>query len=134
MIAIRPVYTSYEREEYTKPFGIVPKENQVVIAANNDGRFVGAALVSFEESKGTVHMMSLIDGYDDYIDRFLIGKAALNFLDLSGAKDVTYVGDDEKLAKALGFKIEDGNMTINLIGYFDGKHEGCSGHCSEESK
>lgn len=132
MIAIRPVYTSYEREEYMKPFGITPEENQIVIAANNDGRFVGAALVSFEGNNGTVHMMSLIDGYDDYIDRFLIGKAALNFLDLSGAKDVIYVGDDEKLAKALGFKIEDGNMTINLTGYFDGAHEGCSGHCSED--
>ena len=132
MIAIRPVYTSYEREEYMKPFGIVPQENQVVIAANNDGRFVGAALVSFVGNEGTVHMMSLIDGYDDYIDRFLIGKAALNFLDLSGAKDVTYIGNDEKLAKALGFKIDDGKMTINLTGYFDGAHEGCSGHCSEE--
>ena len=132
MIAIRPVYTSYEREEYMKPFGIVPEDNQVVIAANNDGRFVGAALVSFEANSGTVHLMSLIEGYDDYIDRFLIGKAALNFLDLSGAKDVTYVGSDEKLAKALGFKIDNGKMTINLTGYFDGAHEGCSGHCSED--
>ena len=132
MIAIRPVYTSYEREEYMKPFGIVPEENQVVIAANNDGRFVGAAYVSFEGTEGTIHLMSLIDGYDDYIDRFLIGKAALNFLDLSGAKEVTYTGADEKLARALGFKIDSGVMTINLEGYFDGKHEGCSGHCSEE--
>ena len=132
MIAIRPVYTSYEREEYMKPFGITPDENQVVIAANNDGRFVGAALVSYEGNNGTVHMMSLIDGYDDYIDRFLIGKAALNFLDLAGAKDVTYIGSDEKLAKALGFKIDEDGMHINLTGYFDGAHEGCSGHCTEE--
>lgn len=132
MIAIRPVYTSYEREEYMKPFGIIPLDNQVVISAINDGRFVGAALVSFMGSEGTVHMMRLIDGYDDYIDRFLIGKAALNFLDLSGAKDITYTGDDEKLAKALGFKIDGGKMTINLTGYFDGVHEGCNGNCTEE--
>lgn len=133
MIAIRPVYTSYEREEYMKPFGIIPEENQVVISAINDGKFVGAALVSFEGSNGTIHMMSLIEGYDDYIDRFLIGKAALNFLDLSGAKDVTYVGTDEKLAKALGFKTDENGMTINLSGYFEGNHDGCSGHCSEEN-
>ncbi|MBQ7398896.1 MAG: hypothetical protein IJW06_00360 [Clostridia bacterium] len=132
MIAIRPVYTSYEREEYMKPFGIVPKEGFHVIAAHNDGRFVGGAYVSFEGKNGTIHLMSLIDGYDDYIDRFLIGKAALNFLDLSGAKNVEYTGSDEKLAKALGFKFEDGKITINLEGYFDGNHEGCSGHCSEE--
>ena len=39
---------------------------------------------------------------------------------------------DEKLAKALGFKIENGKMFINLTGYFDGNHDGCSGHCTEE--
>ena len=132
MIAIRPVYTSYEREEYMKPFGIVPEDGFQVIAAHNDGRFVGAAYVSFEGTEGTIHLMSLVDGYDDYIDRFLIGKAALNFLDLSGAKNVVYTGNDDKLAKALGFKIDGDIKTLNLIGYFDGKHEGCSGHRSEE--
>ena len=132
MIAIRPVYTSYEREEYMKPFGIVPEEGFQVIAAHNDGIFVGAAYVSFEGTEGIIHLMSLIDGYDDYIDRFLIGKAALNFLDLSGAKNVIYTGNDEKLAKALGFKIDGDVKNLNLVGYFDGKHEGCSGHCSEE--
>lgn len=132
MIAIRPVYTSYEREEYMKPFGIIPQEGFHVIAAHNDGRFVGGAYVSFNGTDGIIHLMSLIDGYDDYIDRFLIGKAALNFLDLQGAKDILYIGNDEKLAKALGFGIEDGKMSINLVGYFDGSHEGCSGHCSEE--
>ena len=132
MIAIRPVYTSYEREEYMKPFGIAPQDGFQVIAAHNDGRFVGGAYVTFEGTSGTIVFMGLIDGYDDYIDRFLIGKAALNFLDLSGAKNVTYTGSDEKLAKALGFTVQDGKMTINLEGYFDGKHEGCEGHCSEE--
>ena len=132
MIAIRPVYTSYEREEYMKPFGIVPKEGYQVIAAHNDGRFVGGAYLSYEGNVGTIYLMSLIDGYDDYIDRFLIGKAALNFLDLAGAKNVTYTGNDEKLAKALGFAIDGEKMTINLEGYFDGKHDSCGGHCSEE--
>ena len=128
MIAIRPVYTSYEREEYMKPFGIVPEEGFQVIAAHNDGRFVGGAYVSFDGTEGIIHLMSLIDGYDDYIDRFLIGKAALNFLDLSGVKNVTYIGTDAKLAKALGFKIENDEMTLCLEGYFSGNHEGCQGH------
>ena len=131
MIAIRPVYTSYEREEYMKPFGIVPEEGFQVIAALNDGRFVGGAYVSFDGTEGTVHLMSLIDGYDDYIDRFLIGKAALNFLDLKGVKNVIYTGNDEKLAKALGFKSESGKMSLCLEGYFSGNHDGCQGHCSE---
>ena len=134
MIAIRPVYTSYEREEYMKPFGIVPEDNQVVISAINDGRFVGAALVSFKETEGTVHFMSLISGYDDFVDKLLLGKAALNFLDLSGAKNVTYTGNDEKYAKMLGFTGAPGSMTVNLEGYFEGQHKGCSHSSCEEEK
>lgn len=120
MLEIRPVYTSYEREEYTKMFGIVPENGCHVIAAHNGGRFVGTAYVKAEGDKGYIYLMSLIDGYDDYIDRFLLGKAALNFLDLQGAMEVEYTGNDKKLAKALGFKIDDDKMTLNLKGYFTG--------------
>ena len=41
MLEMRPVYTSYEREEYTAPFGIVPEEDKVVICARYPERFVG---------------------------------------------------------------------------------------------
>ena len=43
MLEMRPVYTSYEREEYTAPFGIVPEEDKVVICARYPERFVGLA-------------------------------------------------------------------------------------------
>ncbi len=130
MLEIRAVYTSYEREEYTKMFNIVPEEGYHVIAAHNGGKFVGSAYVKAEGEKGIIYMMSLIDGYDDFIDRFLLGKAALNFLDLQGCKDVEYTGDNEKLAKSLGFKIENGKMTLNLEGYFTGGL--CEGEKKEE--
>ncbi len=130
MLEIKPVYTSYEREEYTKMFGIIPEEGCYVIAARNAGRFVGTAYVKPQGEVGYIYLMSLIDGYDDYIDRFLLGKAALNFLDLKGAKNVIYTGDDEKLSKALGFKIEDGKKTLNLAGYFTGGL--CEGEKKEE--
>ncbi|MBP3579839.1 MAG: hypothetical protein J6K12_01185 [Clostridia bacterium] len=125
MLEIRPVYTSYEREEYTKMFGIIPQDGYHVIAAHNGGNFVGSAYVKADGETGYIYHMSLIDGYDDYIDRFLLGKAALNFLDLQGVKNVEYTGDDEKLAKALGFKNIDGKTTLNLDGYFTGSH--CDG-------
>ena len=34
MLEMRPVYTSYEREEYTRPFGITPEDGKVVINQN----------------------------------------------------------------------------------------------------
>lgn len=126
MLEIRPVYTSYEREEYTKMFGIIPEDDCHVIAAHNGGKFVGTAYVKADGENGTIFMMKLTEGYEDYIDKFLLGKAALNFLDLHGVKNVEYTGDDEKLARALGFKISDDKKTLCLEGYFTG------GHCEGE--
>ena len=124
MLEMRPVYTSYEREEYTKPFGITPEEGKTVICARYPDKFVGMAYVSAEGENGTIHFLSLIDGYHDDIDIFLLGKAMLNYLDLHGAKNVVYPDvKDEALAKRLGFrKGEDGVYRVNLEGYFTGKH------------
>ena len=122
MLEMRPVYTAYEREEYTAPFGIVPEEGKTVICARYPDRFVGMAYVSAEGEQGTVHFLSLIDGYEDDTDEFLLGKAMLNYLDLHGVKNVTYpVPKKEALAKRLGFRADaDGVYTLNLTGYFTG--------------
>ena len=122
MLEMRPVYTAYEREEYTAPFGIVPEEGKTVICARYPDRFVGMAYVSAEDEQGTVHFLSLVDGYEDDTDEFLLGKAMLNYLDLHGVKNVIYPAPKkEALAKRLGFRAGvDGVYTLNLTGYFTG--------------
>ena len=124
MLEMRPVYTSYEREEYTKPFGIVPEEGKVVICARYPDKFVGMAYVSAQGENGTIHFLSLVDGYNDDIDIFLLGKAMLNYLDLQGVKNVTYPEvTNEPLVKRLGFRKNQENVyTLSLVGYFTGKH------------
>lgn len=123
MLEIRPVYTSYEREEYTKPFGIIPEEGKTVICARYPDRFVGLAYVSVDGELATVHEFSLVDGYDDDTDFFLLGKAMLNYLDLHGTKNVVLpLAKDEKILKRLGFsKAGDGQWNLSLAGYFDHK-------------
>lgn len=124
MLEMRPVYTSYEREEYTKPFGIVPEDGKVVICARYPDRFVGMAYVSAQGENGIIHFLSLVDGYNDDIDIFLLGKAMLNYLDLQGVKNVTYPEvTNEPLVKRLGFRKNEENVyTLSLVGYFTGKH------------
>lgn len=124
MLEMRPVYTSYEREEYTKPFGITPEDDKVVICARYPDKFVGMAYVSVLGENGVIHFYSLVDGYSDDTDLFLLGKAMLNYLDLHGVKNVVYPDvADEKMAKRLGFRQNDaGVYTLSLVGYFTGKH------------
>ena len=124
MLEMRPVYTSYEREEYTKPFGITPEDDKVVICARYPDKFVGMAYVSALGENGVIHFYSLVDGYSDDTDLFLLGKAMLNYLDLHGVKNVVYPDvSDEKMAKRLGFRQNDaGVYALSLTGYFTGKH------------
>ncbi len=125
MLEMRPVYTSYEREEYTAPFGIVPEEDKVVICARYPERFVGLAYLALNGETGTVCKLSLIDGYEDEIDLFLLGKAMLNYFDLHGVQYVVYPDLEnesefcKKIAARLGFRQgSDGVYRLNLTGYF----------------
>ena len=124
MLEMRPVYTSYEREEYTRPFGITPEDDKTVICARYPDKFVGIAYVSVKGTEGVVHLLSLVDGYGDSTDIFLLGKAMLNFMDLHGVKNVTYPSvTDASLAKRLGFREnESGVYTLSLEGYFTPHH------------
>lgn len=127
MLEMRPVYTAYEREEYLKPFGIVPEDGKTVICARYPDKFVGAAYVSADGEVGTVHLLSLIDGYSDDTDIFLLGKAMLNYLDLHGVKTVVYPEvADTPLARRLGFRQNGDVWTLSLEGYFTGGHSTCS--------
>ena len=52
---------------------------------------------------------------------FVMGRGALNFIDLSGVHCASYLGnsDDDDLLKLIGFKMdEDGVYRINLEGFF----------------
>jgi hypothetical protein len=122
MLEIRPVYTSYEREEYIKPFGITPDNDCFVVGAMRDGAFIGAGYGKIEGENATIFLMSLYPEKEDDVDRFIMGKAVLNYIDLEGVKNVTYTGNEERLAKALGFKLCNGSWNLNLEGYFAEKH------------
>ena len=50
-----------------------------------------------------------------------MGRGTLNFIDLSGVHNASFVGDvkDEELLRLIGFKKDDnGAFTINLEGFF----------------
>lgn len=124
MLEMRPVYTAYEREEYTAPFGITPDADCVVICARYPERFVGLAYVSLDGETGNVLKYALVDGYEDETDYFLLGKAMLNYFDLHGVKTVIYPNVSgeaaQKNAARLGFRRgSDGVYTLNLEGYFN---------------
>ena len=66
------------------------------------------------------------DSYDEDA-LFIAGRSALNFIDLCGVHFAVYLGDDEKLARRVGFTKNETEpyYTMDLTGVFEG---GCGGH------
>ena len=124
MLEMRAVYTSYEREEYLAPFGRTPEDGKTVVCARYEDRFVGAAYYAADGDTATLELYALVPGYTDETDYFLLGKAALNVMELHGIKTVLYPDpSDEVMAKRLGFRLgADGVWTLSLVGYFTAAH------------
>ena len=68
-------------------------------------------------------------GVEEDVEALIIlGRAVLNFLDLSGVKRCSFntqADTNEKYAKMIGFKKENDNMVISLEGLFDSKCANC---------
>lgn len=96
-------------------------ENETECLGTLEFRFTkeGARITNVKPKSGT---------YDDEA-MFILGKAALNFIDLVGPKYVEYAAEDIKLSKLLEFYPKDGVLQVNLEGYFT---EPCKRHHKED--
>lgn len=97
-------------------FAYSQKENDVVIAASQ---------FDITQNGGIILDLQMKEGLEDDIEAlFILGRAVLNFLDLSGVKTCIFTSKnehDDKMAKMLGFKKSNDTWTISLEGLFDGK-------------
>ncbi len=57
----------------------------------------------------------------DYDDEamYILGKATLNFVDLTGVKSAVFLANDLRMARLLEFYEKDGVMQVNLENYFN---------------
>lgn len=96
-------------------------ENETECLGTLEFRFTkeGAKITDVKPKSGT---------YDDEA-MFILGKAALNFIDLVGPKYVEYEADDMKLSNLLEFYPKNGILQVNLEGYFS---EPCKRHHKED--
>ena len=110
--------------------GIEYKESSFAYKAHDDGKLLGCAQFDILSEYAKIDSMKQILGSDDDFEAmFILGRAVLNFLDLCGVENVIYDSKSEKetrLAKAIGFKEDNGILKANLTGMFDAK---CEGHC-----
>ena len=121
MLKILPIQSKAEQELYCSRCGVTYREDALAYAASVDEAFIGICQFRTAGEVGEVYDLTLVPGIDDFEAIFLMGRAALNFIDLCGVHKAIYVSEkaDESLLKAVGFKKnENGVFEMNLKDFF----------------
>jgi hypothetical protein len=121
MLKVLPIQTKEEQALATAKCNVVFKPDALAYAATVDEVFVGVGQFKLTPNGGEVYDIALIDGKDDFEAMFVMGRGALNFIDLCGVHRAYFVGEvkDESLLRAVGFKQNsEGKFEINLEGFF----------------
>lgn len=129
MITVVPIQQK-EEQAYFCTLCNVPFDPDLLAyyAKDGEGRFAGLCQFKMDAEGGHVYTLTSPAGYEEIDPLFVMGRAALNFIDLCGVKTAYFDGEnvDDALLRRIGFsQNEAGRYVISLDGFFTG---GCKCH------
>lgn len=125
MIKVTPIQSKAEQEEFCRRCSMIYDPDCLAYSALLDGELAGVCQFKVTSGGGVIRGIRCADGNYDFETLFIMGRAALNFIDLCGVHNAFYCGDietkeDERLVIAIGFKKNvDGKYEIDLTGFFE---------------
>ncbi|MBR5460220.1 MAG: hypothetical protein IKV53_05075 [Clostridia bacterium] len=125
MLVANPIQNKDEQKTICELCGIPFRPEAFAYSQRENGKVIAAAQFDISLDGGILLDIQMKEGLEDDIEAlFILGRAVLNFLDLSEIKICTFPvknEHDKKMAKMLGFK-EDGEIwKADLNGMFSGK-------------
>lgn len=132
MLKVLPIQSKAEQEALCIRCNVKFDPDLLAYAAYVDGETVGICQFKLTDKGGFIYDIATLADRDEPADTkaraasdfealFVMGRGALNFIDLCGVHKAFYVGQvsDETLISAIGFKKDgDGVFKINLEGFF----------------
>lgn len=122
MLEVIPIQTKEEQEALAARVGAQYLPDALAYRANAGGEFVGMCQFRLDSAGGHMLTLDFLPGNEDLQPMFVMGRAALNFMDLCGAETAYYEAPliDRVLVGAIGFRENDeGKLAVNLKGFFD---------------
>lgn len=132
MLKVLPIQTKAEQESLCLRCNIKFDPDLLAYVASVNGETVGMCQFRVTGNGGEIYDIATVSDRDepsdiksreasDFEALFVMGRGALNFIDLCGVKKAVYLGHaaDEALIRAIGFKKDvDGVFKIDLEGFF----------------
>ena len=122
MLEVIPIQTKTEQEALAARVGAEFLPDALAYRADADGEFVGMCQFRLDPSGGHMLTRDSLPGHEDFQPMFVIGRAALNFMELCGAETAYYEAPlrDRVLVGAIGFREDkNGKLKVDLKGFFD---------------
>ncbi len=131
MLIIKPIQDKTYQEEICRLCGFKYDPLAFAYSEKEDEKLIAACQFDILGTSATILEFGMVKDTDEDIEALIImGRAVMNFMELSGATDCSFDSPSDlapKYAKMLGFKEENGKYTISLKGLFDSK---CSHKCN----
>ena len=132
MFKIEPVRDKSRQKELCQLFSIefYPENFAYYMFDCDSLEPMGMSQFEINESGGVISHIKETEGKEDFEAMFILGRATMNFIDTCGAHICNAAVDsaEERLIKAIGFKLCGDKYTCNMHGMFDGH---CDGHAVE---
>ncbi len=121
MLEIYPIQDKKEQEVICKTCHMKYDPDTMCYSALVDGVLTGACQFRIKGNHGIIVEMNNSGDIDDKDALFVMGRAALNFIDLCDVHEAYYTGTlmDEQTILRIGFRKVDGNWYINLSNFFE---------------
>ena len=140
MLEILPIQTKAEQEALCARAGIPYRVDAMAYRASVDGEITAVCQFSMNAEGGHIHDLAMVADRE-FSDRdrieslFVMGRAAMNFVDLCGVHKA-YFEDaafkPESMIKSIGFeKQEDGRWFVDLTDFFVEPCQHGHGLCKE---
>ena len=124
MFKVLPIQSKDTQRELCERCGVSYNADLLAYAVSVDDKFAGICQFKLTDKGGEIHDIapSLCEGDPQDPDAlFVMGRGALNFIDLCGVHFARYVGkaNDEQLLTKIGFKKNaEGEFDVDLNGFF----------------
>lgn len=121
MIKVLPIQSKLKQEEICVKCGVKYNADLLAYAAYTDDRLAGVCQFKLSDKGGIIYDIAPASDFNDGEALFVMGRGALNFIDICGVHRAVYVGDgtDEDLLLKIGFhKNKENTFEINLEGFF----------------
>ncbi|MBR6514340.1 MAG: hypothetical protein IKT46_05840 [Clostridia bacterium] len=122
MLEVYPIQSKAQQQELCEKAGIKYDADKLAYMGIIGGELMGVAQFGIKGKCGYIYDLENIKGTDNTELLFVMGRAALNFIDLCGITDSYFVARDEgreALISRIGFKKDENNKWyMDTKGFF----------------